>query len=381
MKKILMGEYLEYLSPFKVGSHHYAREFVQNGYKILWLSPPYNFMHYFKDRELYEKRRSVSGKKFFSPSENIYTYSPYTNLLYVRHKPFDSKQAAELSLKFTYPSLKSILKNNGFEEVDILWLTNVKYFYLTKLIKYKKLVYRCSDDLSGFKNIPASMLDLEEILIKSADKVFVTASDLIEKKCYLRDDLIYLPNGVKLSDFQKDIYDLPKEFTNNNRKKCIYVGAIDYWFDTDLIKSCAERMPDVDFYLIGPIKIDVRNILSINNVYLLGEKKYYELPNYLYYSNVGIIPFKINKLTNSINPIKLYEYMSMGLNVVSTDLKEINNLNSPAYIAHNNEEFYRAMSDALDKCDYRDKNCEFASKSTWTSRFETIIKELQLEIT
>ena len=377
MKKILMAEYLEYSSPFTVGSHHYANEFALNGYEVLWLAPPYNFLYYFKDKELYEKRKAISGKKLFPLRKNIYTYAPHTSLLYINHKPFNSKLAAKLSLKFTYPSLKAMLRKNGFEEVDILWLTNVKYFYLTKLIKYKKLVYRCSDDLSGFKNIPESMLSLEETLIQNADKVFVTASDLIDKKSYLREDLIYLPNGVKLEDFEKEAYDMPTEFANNNRKRCIYVGAIDYWFDAELVILCAENHPNVDFYIIGPQKIDVTCLLGVKNIFLLGAKKYCELGNYLHYSDLGIIPFKINKLTNSINPIKLYEYMSMGLNVVSTDLNEIKNLNSPALIAQDNEEFLRAIGYALENCDSRDINYEFARRNTWCCRFQNIIKEVE----
>ena len=378
MKKILMAEYLEYSSPFTVGSHHYAGEFALNGYEVLWLAPPYNFLYYFKDKELYEKRKTISGKKLFTEGKNIYTYAPLTSLLYMNHKPFDSKLAAKLSLKLTFPNLKSMLKGNGFQEVDILWLTNIKYFYLTKLVKFKKLVYRCSDDLSGFKYIPKTMLSLEETLIKNADKVFVTASDLIEKKSYLRKDLIYLPNGVNLDDFQKEIYEMPKEFLNNNRKRCIYVGAIDYWFDTELVKFCAEKLPNVDFYIIGPTKIDVSSLLGLKNIFLLGSKKYCELSNYLYYSNASIIPFKINKLTNSINPIKLYEYMSMGLNVVSTDLKEIKNLNSPALIAHDYEEFCKAIGEALENCDSKERNYEFARSNTWSCRFQNIIEELEI---
>jgi hypothetical protein len=59
MKKILMAEFLEYNSNFKVGNHHYAKQFALNEYEVLWLSPVYNHLYYFKDKNLYKQRRSL----------------------------------------------------------------------------------------------------------------------------------------------------------------------------------------------------------------------------------------------------------------------------------------------------------------------------------
>ena len=116
---------------------------------------------------------------------------------------------------------------------------------------------------------------------------------------------------------------------------------------------------------------------NIKNVYIIGKRAYEDIPNYLYYSDVGIIPFKVNSLTDSVSPIKLYEYMSVGLNVVSTNFKEMEYINSPSYIAKNYDEFCECIEKAIENKDInRKENIDFAKENTWEKRFEEIQKYL-----
>ena len=43
----------------------------------------------------------------------------------------------------------------------------------------------------------------------------------------------------------------------------------------------------------------------------------------LHHFDVCIIPFKRNAITDAVDPVKLYEYLSVGKPVVATTLKEI----------------------------------------------------------
>ncbi|MCC9296344.1 glycosyltransferase [Clostridium sp. WLY-B-L2] len=373
MKKIVMAEYLEYNSDFKVGNHHYAKMFANSGYKVLWLSPVYNHMTGIANERIFNQRKNLNKKFFEQIDRNIFGYSPYSLILYGKLPILNTKFANKLSIKLIIPNLKNSFKRNNFDNVDILWLTNPKYYYLTKIIKYNKLIYRCADDLSSFNWACKTMSYFEKRIIKKADLVFVTAHNLIKKKQCLRKDLIYLPNGVELGNFIRKKYIIPKKFQNNKRKKCIYVGAIDHWFDLNLLKYCAERLNQIDFYLIGPYKIDLISLKSCENIHILGKIDYKQIPNYLYYSDVGIIPFKVNNLTDSITPIKLYEYMSVGLNVVSTNFKEMKYIISPAYVAKSYDEFCKDIIKSIEnKYKNKENNIKFAMKNTWQKRFEEI---------
>lgn len=371
-----MAEYHEYNGIFKLGEHHYAKQFAEDNFKVLWLSPMYNYLIYLKNKPVYNQRKSIHTSDFKEIEKNIYAYSPYSLSLYGKVPLLDTRLACKLSLKATVPSLKSVLKRNGFDKVDVLWLSNPKYFYLTELIDYNKLFYRCADDISGFDDICQSMIYFEERIIKQADKVFITAHNLMEKKKHLRDDFVYLPNGVELDNFIRDHYIEPAEFTGDKKKKCIYVGSFDTWFDIKLVKYCAEKLSDINFYLIGPDKIDMSILGECKNVFILGKRDYKDIPNYLYYSDAGIIPFIPNSLTDSVTPIKLYEYMSEGLNVVSTNFKEMQHIKSPAYVAKTYGEFSEYIMRAIEsKEESRNRNIEFAVKNTWNKRYQSI-KEL-----
>ena len=376
-KKVLMAEMLEFQSEYTVGSHHYANLFSKNGYEVLWLGPIFNKIYSIKNKEIYLQRKSNSGKNIHKVKENIFSYSPYSYCLYGNYFGFKSKFANKLSIKLTKPFLKNVLKISGFDKVDILWITNVKYKPLIELIEYKKLIYRCSDDISGFENCCSTMIELEESIIKKADIVFATARNLVEKKKYLRSDIKYLPNGVELSNFQKEEYNLPHEFIGDKQKKCIYVGAIEKWFDIELMCKVCSELKDVNFYIVGPIKIELSKLEKLKNVFLLGKKPYNEIPNYIYYSDVAIIPFKVNELTNSITPIKLFEYMSLGKDVVSTNFKEMKYLNSPAFLSNNTEDFINNIRLALEYTSERSKkNINFAKESSWDARFDYVKKTI-----
>ncbi len=128
--------------------------------------------------------------------------------------------------------------------------------------------------------------------------------------------------------------------------------------DVELIKYCSDKLKEIDFYLIGPINKDLGILNDSKNVHILGKKNYKEIPNYIYYSDVALIPFEVNELTNSVSPIKLYEYMSLGLNVVSTNLKEVKYINSPAYIADSYEKFVNYIKQAIKNKD-KDKQRKY----------------------
>jgi glycosyltransferase involved in cell wall biosynthesis len=88
---------------------------------------------------------------------------------------------------------------------------------------------------------------------------------------------------------------------------------------------------------------------KIRNVKFFGKVPYKELPTKLKEFDIGIIPFKINKLTKAVDPVKVYEYMAAGKNVVSTDLPELYRLKNYIYIAENHEQFIKFCKEAIEK--------------------------------
>ncbi|AVQ44382.1 glycosyltransferase [Clostridium botulinum] len=373
MKKIIFADFMEYDDQSnKLGNYHYAKLFSQNGYEVLWMSCPWNILMYIKDKEVYLKRKALSKLTTHKLDKNIYGFAPHARRLYGNHLFCKNANIVLNFEKYITPNIKKSLSKIGFDKVDILWISNPKQYWISNVAEYKKMITRLPDDYSEIGGFPTSINIIEKKLLRKSNVVFGISKNLIDKKKNIREDIVYLPNGAELNNFIRDEYNQPKEFKNNN-KRCVYVGAIGHWFDVNLIKYCADKLKNIDFYIIGPVKKDLSILDNSKNIHILGKRNYKDIPDYLYYSDVGLIPFEVNELTDSVSPIKLYEYMSVGLNVVSTNFKEMKYVNSPAYIAKGYEQFCNYIEQAI-KNKNTERNISFAKKNTWEKRYNLINK-------
>lgn len=368
MKKVIISDFVEYNDESnKLGNYHYANCFAKDGYQVLWMSNAFNPLVYIKDKSDFKFKKSISKPIEHRLAENIYGYAPYSLWLYGNYLFHKSPSIVFNGHKLIRPNINKALRKIGFEEVDVLWISNPKHYWLTNVVKYKKLIYRIPDDFSKFSEYPHSVASIEQNLIDKADYVFIT-SKLLEKKVLERNRKPYvLNNGVEFERFnERCMY--PKEY-NKLRKKIVYVGAIKYWFDTELVKSLAKEV-DADIYLIGNPQINLSQLQHMSNVYILGARPYKDIPSYLQYGDVAIIPFIKNELTDAVSPIKLYEYCSSGIAVVSTNLRETANLNAPICVAENHRKFIEGIKYYLENQYNRKKIVSFAKENSWDSRYQ-----------
>ena len=83
MKKIIIADFMEYDDPSnKLGNYHYAKLFAENEYEVLWISCPWNWLMYFKNKEVYKKRKNLSKAIRHELNKNIYGFAPYSWRLY-----------------------------------------------------------------------------------------------------------------------------------------------------------------------------------------------------------------------------------------------------------------------------------------------------------
>jgi glycosyltransferase involved in cell wall biosynthesis len=126
-------------------------------------------------------------------------------------------------------------------------------------------------------------------------------------------------------------------------------------------------------YLIGRADIDLSRFNAIQNVRYVGPKPYADLPPYLAYADVGIIPFKRTRLVDSVSPIKLFEFFASGLPVVSTRWTELERLDSPALLASTADEFTRMVTDTIRqnwKASQGERYRAYARENSWDARFK-----------
>lgn len=219
------------------------------------------------------------------------------------------------------------------------WLDHVE-----KIESRFMLVYDCLDDWEEFvrdlgvgKSI---VVHKERKLASIADLVIVSAKKLFVKMQRYSDKIAYLPNGVTAEDYRLEAPP-PIEYRDIPEPRVFFMGALHGWVDTELIAYLATRRPQYSFVIVGPIADNIERPEN-HNIHYLGKKRYSELPAYLQHARVAIIPFKVNKLTVSVTPLKFFEYLASGVPVVTTVMPDI--IDVPGSIMANScEEFLEAV--------------------------------------
>ena len=236
-----------------------------------------------------------------------------------------------------------------------------------------KIIYDCMDEHAGFSTNMEKMLMNEELLAKESDLVIATSQTLYEKNKVFQKNVIRVPNGADFEHFSR----LPaNELLTHLRRPIIgYYGAVSDWFDHELTQYLAEKKKEWSFVFIGhTFGSSIDRLQELPNVCFLGEKPYGDLPKYLFWFDVCIIPFKINKLTEATNPVKFYEYISSGKPVVSTEIPELLPYRDYLYLAKNREEFLLRLEQAVieNNPEMVRRRSLLAKENTWEKRYETI---------
>ncbi|WP_407644562.1 GumK N-terminal domain-containing glycosyltransferase [Campylobacter massiliensis] len=361
-----------YTSPFQVGSHHYARAFEKLGYEVLFISNPISPIHkiFANSNELKERERIY--KKGGESAAGIFYYVP-CSLFTPQNKPFLSSNFVLNNWQnFTCLNLLNFIKKRGFGEVDILWFDSPLFGFLLDTITYKKSILRIADYSKGFNAVSDAQFDAEIKIANSVDTVVYTAKNLKEKYAEIKDKskMYYLPNGIDLEFFEAADRSLPRELEDIPEPRVIYVGATHDWFDVDLVYYCAKNLTNYSFIIIGPEQKDLSLLKKLKNIHILGSIPYAKIPAFLYNSQVGIIPFNVKDypdLVNSINPLKMYEYLACGLKVVTVEWEQIKDMADHVHFAEDKEEFLNSISSE------EERQPLDLEKMTWLGRLKELL--------
>ncbi len=148
--------------------------------------------------------------------------------------------------------------------------------------------------------------------------------------------------------------------------------------DVSLLAELARARPAWSFALVGPVGAgdpgtDVSALRREPNIHLLGPRPYERLPAVLRAADAGLIPYARNALTESVFPMKVYEYLAAGLPVVATPLPALAEVGEVA-TAPDAEGLARALERALaaDSPERRAARSRAAAAHSWERRLQEI---------
>ena len=353
--------------------HHFMRRCAAGGRKVLYLEPPASLIAPIKDRR-FLKRWKNWLKGLRKAEENLYVLAPPPVL------PFGSKYRVvnKINQWFISRTVKRALKECGGGVPDIFTFLPSAVDLLS-FIDHGIVVYDCVDDHAAFTGLINAdvVYQMEKELMARADVSFATAIQLYEDRKGWSGNFHIIPNGAEYEHFActGNPPPVPEDCAGFDHPVAGFVGGISDWVDVDLIAAAAHRLPEVTFVLIGPVLTDVSCFTGLDNVKLLGARPYASLPGYVHFFDVCLIPFKINKLTESVNPIKMYEYLSAGKPVVSTPLPEVLAYRDVVMIAQGGQETAAAIRKALEPYARSEEMVRWrqqvARENSWDARWQT----------
>lgn len=263
----------------------------------------------------------------------------------------------------------------------------ILYFYLPPpagvigKLREKAVIYHCVDEWATYPGGKSKIfMNMEKELIAKADSVIVTNELLYNRKKQFARRIYKIYHGVDYGHFAQEFdraAPLPEDIKNISKPIIAVIGAFANWIDLDLIKLIAQKHKEWSIVCIGPVdsNVDMMNLTKISNIYYLGRKEYSELPNYYRVINVFIIPFLLNEHIKNCAPTRLYEHLSSGKPIVTTDFPGAYEVGEEyIYIASDKNNFVKKIEIALKekRLAITEKRRALAEKNTWNLRIEKI---------
>ncbi|MFC4123055.1 methyltransferase domain-containing protein [Nonomuraea zeae] len=146
-----------------------------------------------------------------------------------------------------------------------------------------------------------------------------------------------------------------------------YFGHLtDKWFDWDLVIRAAKTYPHYIFELAGHQNPDLR---LPENVHLLGLLGHRELAELSAGWALALIPFKNGALADAVDPIKVYEYLHLGLPVLTTYFPQCADYPG-VRVTESAAEFVAAIPELMDSALDVDEVRSWLARNTWECRVD-----------
>lgn len=279
----------------------------------------------------------------------------------------------------------SIKKSVSFNKYDYVWISSIKMYALLRehILDTQIVIYDCMDDelafpsISGDINLLRNAATLEVALLKRANHIICSAENLkqvILNRTGLKKDIMVVNNASVYPEYGSYNVEFNARF-NPNRRSIVYIGTVAKWFDFDSLVSLLERNQDTELYLFGPIDCDVPKHNRIN---IMGACAHESIWSIMLQSDILIMPFKINPLILSVNPVKLYEYIWSRKPIISIEYPESLKFSDFVYYYKDQESLDDAYNHIKDngftpKCQDPYRIEAFINDNSWESRVKSIV--------
>jgi len=220
--------------------------------------------------------------------------------------------------------------------------------------------------------------------VATADVVLCTSEKLYNMARAINPHTYLIPNGCDYELFSQAArgeLSRPYDLKNISGPIIGYIGVIATWCDLELVDRLARAYPQYNLVMVGPL-YNVGKVPQQPNIHWLGFKSYDLLPAYAQAFDVGIVPFRRSSMTESVNPIKMWEYMASGLPVVTTALPEAEKYRDVIYYSEDQASFIENVRQAIehDSLNAQTRRLDLARQNSWTARAREITRIMEYHL-
>lgn len=308
------------------------------------------------------------------------------------------KKLSPIAQELSSPSLLNVQDGRDFD-IIFNYNTIVSGLHLSK--KYKiPMIYDLADDLpemiSTSPQVPVPLRRISGVFgskmmmasIKSSEKVTCISQQLADSYQISYKKRIIAPNGVDTELFKPLRTDLKEKLELDFKFTLGYVGVLREWLNFAPIFDLLRENKEIGMIIVGDEgsfekTVNMAEAFGINKqVYFSGSVKYSEVPKYISIMDACTIPFIRNQVTNNSVPVKLFEYLACGKQVISSNLSGVKEtVGDRILYADNSTEFSNCVSYLISDASPQDI-CEenrslICKKFSWNCTSEQIERTLE----
>lgn len=320
-------------------------------------------------------KRSLARASHWRDPSGVTVYRPASAL------PFGNKlwSINKTNARLLAGDIRQTMWDRGFSQA-ILWCYPPTSQPFLEFLPHVLSCYDCVDEYSAFPGAWVTATKrMEHKLLQSVDAVFTTARSLFDEKKRHNPHTYFVPNVADFALFNRAATAVPSPLLRDLPRPVIgFVGALNYKIDTALLEALFKLRPDWSFVLVGPDRgLEVQRFLAYPNARFLGRKEIEELPSLMAGFDACMIPYKIDRYTHGVLPLKFFEYLATGKPVVATRMAELQNFAPLIDLVGEAEEFVDAVESRLQSDPHRDRRLAIARENSWEKRIGTMLGILE----
>lgn len=248
---------------------------------------------------------------------------------------YGDSAAARANAWLVRQQVRLVARSLGLGDAPHIGVTIPTAWPVAEPMRRSSLVFNRSDLHSAFPEADGAWVSgLEDALMRHSDRVLYVSHELMERdRALVGDRAVFLDHGVDVDHFSPE-GDIDPEVAAIPRPRLGFFGGLDdYVVDMDLLRRTAADNPDASLVLVGDATCPMEELTRLPNVHWLGHRPYSSIPAMGRGFDVALMPWLDNEWIRFANPIKLKEYLALGLPVVSTDYPEVESYRDRVQVA------------------------------------------------